>query len=94
MTGGAITRSRALWNRTHADLRSLEILAQLMDRGEIEAWRELYALAKDDSALRSRMLRVVRTVPLPFGHFWLAALAALDPAIDVATPLPEPRLDT
>jgi hypothetical protein len=84
----ALERSRALWNRTRVDLRSHEILAQLLERGELEAWRELHALARTDARLRARLLHVVKTVPLPFGHFWLAALAGLDPTIDVETPLP------
>ena len=85
-----LERSRALWNRTHLELRSHDVLAQILERGELDAWRELHALAREDAELRGRILHVVTTVPLPFGHFWLAALASLDASIDVAMPLPPP----
>jgi hypothetical protein len=78
----ALERSRALWNRTTLDLSDDGVLAQLLDRGELGAWRELYALAKTDVALRARIAKVVRTVPLPWPHFWLAALASLGEAVD------------
>ncbi|MBN1945987.1 MAG: hypothetical protein JW797_09945 [Bradymonadales bacterium] len=90
----ALRGSCALWNRSHLDLRSSETIAQILDRGELEAWRELYQLCRTDQELRSRVLRVVTTVPLPFGHFWLAALANLGEAIDLAMPLPSDREDT
>jgi len=48
-----------------------------MDRGELAAWKELYALAAGDAALGRRMLAVIRRVPLPYPSFWLAALASL-----------------
>ena len=35
----AMDRSQALWNRSRLDLRSDEQLAQLLDRGELSAWR-------------------------------------------------------
>ena len=84
----ALSRSRALWNRGNLDLASDEVLAQLLDRGEIEAWRELFALARGDAALRRRILAVIRRAPTPYPHFWLAALATLGEPIDVAEPLP------
>jgi hypothetical protein len=84
-----LPRSRALWNRRGFDIRSDEILAQVLDRGEVEAWRELYALAKGDPALRSRIHGIVRRVPLPYGHFWLALLANLGEPVDMAERLPE-----
>ena len=84
-----LERSAALWNRSHLDLRSDEIVAQILDRGEIEAWRELYALARADTDLRRRILRIVRRVPLPFPRFWLAALASLGEAVDLGQELPE-----
>jgi hypothetical protein len=84
----ALESSAALWNRSHFDLRSDEILAQILDRGEIEAWRELYALARSDAALRGRILTIIRTVPLPFPYFWLAALADLGEDVDFEMPLP------
>lgn len=84
----ALTTSRALWNRRGLDLRSDEILAQILDRGELAAWRELYALAREDADLRARIARIVATVPLPFGHFWLAALASLGEPVDFDVDLP------
>ncbi len=81
--GAALARSRALWNRTRLDLASDELLAQLLDRGELEAWRELYALARADGALRRRILSVIRRVPLPYPHFWLAAMAGLGEEVNV-----------
>jgi hypothetical protein len=45
-----LSTSRALWNRDRLDLESDEVLAQLLDRGELEAWREIYRLvARDDT---------------------------------------------
>jgi hypothetical protein len=82
-------RSRALWNRTGLDLDSDEVLAQILDRGEMTAWRELYRLARSDPALRRRLRRVLETVPLPLPRCWLAALAALGEDVDLAAPLPE-----
>jgi hypothetical protein len=76
------------WNRSHLDLASDEILAQVLDRGDIEAWRELYGLAAADGALRRRILGVVRRVPLPYPGFWLAALAGLGEEIDWSVGLP------
>jgi hypothetical protein len=83
-----LASSRALWNRRSLDLESQEILAQILDRGELWAWRELYARARRDAALRRRILEVVRRVPLAYGHFWLAALVSLGDAVDLAQPLP------
>jgi hypothetical protein len=77
------------WNRTHLDLRSDEVLAQVLDRGDLEAWRELYRLASDDRTLRQRILAVVRRVPLPYPAFWLAALASLGEPIDWGMSLPK-----
>jgi hypothetical protein len=59
----AIGRSRALWNRDALDLRSDEVLAQLLDRGEMAAWRDLYRMARVDAELRARIHRIVLTVP-------------------------------
>lgn len=78
----ALEASRALWNRTGLDLGDDGVLAQLLDRGELVAWRELYALAKADPVLRARIAKVVRSVPLPWPRFWLAALASLGEAVD------------
>ena len=81
--------SRALWNRNALDLRSDEILAQILDRGELDDWRELYRLAHGDAQLRARMGRLVVKVPLPLPHFWLAALASLGELVDFAAPVPD-----
>ena len=59
----ALARSRALWNRDALDLRSDEVLAQLLDRGEMAAWRDLYRMARVDAELRARIHRIVLTVP-------------------------------
>jgi hypothetical protein len=88
MSTSALERTVLSWNRSRLDLRSEEMLAQLLDRGDLAAWRELYALASEDEELRRRIHRVVRRVPLPFPAFWLAALASLGEAIDWTFPLP------
>ena len=54
----------------------------MLDRGGVEAWRELYRLASTDPSLRRRILGIVRRVALPYPGFWLAALASLGEAID------------
>lgn len=83
-----LRESRALWNRNRPDLDSDETLAQLMDVGEIEVWRELYGMARSDERLRQRMLRTVRTTPLPLPRFWLALLDSLGESVDYDAPLP------
>jgi hypothetical protein len=88
MSAEAIDTSRAFWNRSAADLESDEVLAQLLDRGEIAAWRALYRMARTDAHLRARIKRIVLTVPLPLPHFWLAALASLGEPVDVGTEVP------
>jgi len=45
-------------------------------------------LAAADPPLRRRIARLVKTVPLPLPHFWLAALAVLGEAIDFDADLP------
>jgi hypothetical protein len=85
----AIGSSRALWNRDALDLRSDEVLAQLLDRGEVAAWRELYRMARADSELRARIHRIVLTVPVTLQHFWLAALGSLGHAVDFGAPVPD-----
>ena len=89
MKANAITSSRALWNRSAADLESDEVLAQLLDRGELETWRALYRMARDDRQLRARIKRIVLTVPLPLPRFWLAALASLGESVDLGVELPD-----
>ena len=80
---------RALWNRGGFDLRSDEMLAQVLDRGELADWRALYRLAHADAQLRARIRRLVLTVPLPLPHFWLAALASLGEPVDFDAPVPD-----
>jgi hypothetical protein len=84
----ALERTVVGWNRSRLDLRSDEMLAQILDRGNLAAWQELYALAEGDAELRRRLLSVIRRVPLPYPSFWLAALASLGEAVDWAAPLP------
>jgi hypothetical protein len=81
--------SRALWNRDRLALESDEVLAQLLDRGEMDAWRALYRLARTDRTLRARIGRIVQTVPTPLPRFWLAALADLGEPVDLAAPVPD-----
>ena len=88
MSIGPLERSRALWNRSAMDLRSDEILAQILDRGEMASWRALYRLAAGDADLRRRIAQIVRTVPLPLPRFWLAALASLGEEVDLGAPVP------
>ncbi len=84
-----IDRSRALWNRQDANLESDETLAQLLDRGEMTVWRELYRLARTDAQLRRRIERIVLNVPLTMPHLWLAALASLGEPVDWNAPIPD-----
>jgi hypothetical protein len=88
MSTGALERLVVGWNRTRLDLRSDEVLAQILDRGDVEGWRELYQLASTDAALRRRILGVIRRVPLPYPGFWLAALASLGEPVDWTVPVP------
>jgi hypothetical protein len=85
----ALEASRALWNRETLDLRSDEILAQILDRGELEGWRELYGMACTDHELRARIHRLVRTVPVSLPRFWLAALASLGEDVNFDVPVPD-----
>ena len=88
MSTSALERIVVGWNRSRLDLRSDEVLAQILDRGDLPAWQELYALADGDASLRRRILAVVRRVPLPYPAFWLAALASLGEVVDWTVPLP------
>lgn len=88
MSQRALEQLVTSWNRSRLDLRSDEVLAQILDRGDLAAWRELYAFAAADPGLRARILAVVRRVPLPYPNYWLAALASLGEGIDWTVPLP------
>ena len=89
MTTGALERVVVGWNRSRLDLASDEMLAQVLDRGDLAAWRELYRLAAESAPLRRRIRAVVGRVPLPFPAFWLAALASLGEDVDWKLPLPD-----
>jgi len=88
MSGSALERTVVGWNRSRLDLASDEILAQLLDRGDLAAWQELYQLAAKDRVLRRRILGVIRRVPLPYPSFWLATMASLGEPIDWTASLP------
>ena len=77
------------WNRSELDLESDEVLGQILDRGDLAAWRELYALASRDATLRRRIGAVLGRVPIAFPCFWRAALAGLGEPVDWSAPLPE-----
>jgi hypothetical protein len=88
MSRRALESSRALWNRSACDLDDDEVLAQLLDRGEMAAWREIYHRAGRDPELRRRIKRLVLSVPLPLPRFWLLALASLGEPVDLDAALP------
>ncbi len=92
-----LTSSRALWNRRRLALDSDEVLAQILDRGELEAWREIYRLAagpgEGAATLRRRILRLCQTVPLSFPHLFLAALGALGEELEPYPEVPDPMDD-
>lgn len=92
-----LSTSQALWNRERLDLRSDEVLAQILDRGELDAWRELYRLAsgpgEEAAELRRRILRICRTVPLSFPHLFIAAMGALGEPVDPYPTVPPPADD-
>jgi hypothetical protein len=69
-------------NRDRLDLASDERLAQVLDLGDLAAWRVLYQLAAADATLRRRIAAVVGRAPLLHPGFWLAALASLGEAVD------------
>ncbi len=97
MKQSKLATSQALWNRRHLVLQSDEVLAQILDRGELAAWRELYRLAGqpgDEAAeLRRRIIKICRTVPIAFPHFFLAAIRALGEKLDPYPEVPEPMDD-
>jgi hypothetical protein len=84
----ALERAVVSWNRSRLELESDEVLAQILDRGDLAAWRELYALAASDPRLRRRILEVVSRVPLPYPCFWRAAMASLGETVDWSAPVP------
>ena len=88
MSTRALERLVVSWNRSHLDLASDEVLAQILDRGDLEAWSELCRIASTEPALRRRILGVVGRVALPYPGFWLAALASLGEDIDWSMSLP------
>ena len=88
MSFDALERTVVGWNRSRLDLASDEVLAQVLDRGDLASWQELYRLAAADPGLRLRILGVIRRVPLPYPAFWLAALASLGEPVDWSLPLP------
>ncbi len=81
-----LAESPALWNRSGLDLRSDEVLAQLLDRGRVRDWRALYALAKDSPEVRARIVRLCQTAPIGFAHLFLAAMAGLGEQVDTWPP--------
>ena len=87
----SLDRSDALWNRDHLDLRSEETLAQILDRGDLDDWRRIYRLAREDPELRARLHRVISRVPLGYPYFWRIALRSLGEPIDLEAPLPLDR---
>ena len=89
MSAGALERVVVGWNRSRLDLASDEMVAQILDRGDLEAWHELYRLASTDVTLRQRIRGVVRRVALPYPGFWLAALASLGEPVDWSMALPK-----
>ncbi|MGH7319846.1 MAG: hypothetical protein ACRELA_09535 [Candidatus Rokuibacteriota bacterium] len=89
MTQPDFSASRAGWNRSLMDLESDEVLAQVLDRGEMAVWRELYQLAGRDARLRQRIKRIVLTVPVSLPRFWLAALASLGEPVDLGADVPD-----
>ena len=88
MTPNPLDTSRALWNRDRLDLGSDEILAQLLDRGDLADWRALYRLALTDAALRGRIKQIVYSVALPLPHFWMAVLKSMGEEVDFDAKVP------
>jgi hypothetical protein len=92
-----LATSQALWNRGSFALESDEVLAQILDRGEMAAWREIYQLAagpsEEAAALRRRILRLCRTVPLSFPHLFIAAMRALGQPVEPYPNVPPPADD-
>ena len=64
------------------DLAGDEILAQLLDRGDLATWRERFALAPEPGLRRRIPSFWFGACPLPSPAFWLAAIAGLGEEID------------
>ncbi len=92
-----LASSRAMWNRSRVDLESDEMLAQILDRGELEAWREIYRLAsqpgEEAARLRRRIIDLCRAIPIAFPHLFLAAMGALGETLEPYPDVPEPLDD-
>ncbi len=92
--GVRLESSQALWNRSHLELESDEVLAQILDRGTLEDWCALYRLAagtgEEAGRLRRRIVDLCRSVPLPFPHLFLAAVGALGEELAPYPRVPEP----
>ena len=62
------------------------MLAQILDPGELDAWRAIYRRAaketREGAALRRRIVHVCCTVPVAFPHLFLAAMAHLGEVIE------------
>lgn len=82
MSDRALASSPALWNRTRLELASDETLAQILDRGTLQDWQALAALAAEQPELRRRIKALIAVVPMYLPHFWLAVLASLDEPVD------------
>jgi len=97
MSESALFTSQALWNRDRLALESDEVLEQILDRGDLADWREIYRLAARPGAegaeLRHRIVHICRTVPLSFPHLFLAAMGALGEKLDPYPEVPAPQDD-
>lgn len=93
-----LRRSWALWNREHLDLASDETLAQILERGEVAAWREIYQRAADPTEegadLRRRIVRICCTVPVSFPHWFFAAMSHLGERLDPYPAVPPRDVST
>lgn len=83
-----LSRSPAMWNRDGFVAESDEAVAQVLDRGTLEDWRALYALARNSPSLRSRIVRLVARVPMYLPHFWLVAMRSLGEQVDLSAVAP------
>ena len=56
MSTRALERLVVGWNRSRLDLASDEVLAQVLDRGDVEAWSELYPVSYTHLTLPTTIL--------------------------------------